>query len=377
MASKKTDRVMKSIYYDPSSPGSFGGSERLQRAIQDQTGEKPSSEQVREWLSEQEAYTLHKLARKTFPRNRVFVPRPLYQFQADLCDMGSLSKNNDNYKFLLTVIDVFSKRAYARPLKNKTGVEVTHAFASIFEESGIPVKIQTDAGKEFFNLTFEKLMKKHNIVHFATGSDLKASVIERFNRTLKTRMWRYFTAKNTRRYIDIIQDLLDSYNNSYHSSIKMKPSEVTPAKTLQIFENLYGTLPLKTELPQFKFKEGDIVRISKYRGIFDKKYEQSFTDEYFTVTECIPRVPPVYKLRDIHGEILKGTFYEAELQKVKISPSNVFRIENFLDKKIKNGQKMVLVRWQGWPSRFDSWIPSKDVIDLEKKKRVTVNQHSV
>ena len=369
MTSKKVEHVMKRIYYDPSHEGSFGGVEKLKKAVHEETGKKPQSGNVEEWLSAQNAYTLHKPARKVFPRNRVFSPRPLYQFQADLCDMSSLSKHNDGKTFLLTCIDIFSKKAYSRALKNKSGPEVARAFASVLEESGIPYKIQTDAGTEFFNSHFDKLMKRHKIIHFATGSQLHASIIERFNKSLKSKMWRYFTAKNTQRYLDVLQDLMDSYNNSYHRSIRMKPNEVTPEKTSQVFENLYGSIPLKKTLPKYKFREGDIVRISKYRGVFDKMYEQSFTDEYFIVTECIPREPVVYKLRDIHGEIIKGTFYEHEIQKVKINKNTVFHIDKILDKKKRNGTDFVLVRWRGWPSRFDSWIPAKDVLDLQKEER--------
>lgn len=368
MTSKKTDRLLKNTYYNPAKAGSYGGVESLQKGVEEHTGKKVHAGEVREWLAAQDAYTLHKTVRKNFKRNRVFAPRPLYQFQADLCDMSSLSKENDGMKFLLTVIDVFSKKAYARALKNKSASEVATAFASIFEESGIPVKIQTDAGKEFFNRVFDRLMKKHGIQHFATGSELKASIVERFNKTMKTKMWRYFTAKNTRRYIDILQDLLEGYNNSYHSSIKMKPHEVSPSKTSIVFENLYGTFPLSDDPPVFKFKEGDIVRISKYRGVFDKMYEQTFTDEYFIVNERIPRIPPVYKLRDTTGEILNGTFYEAELQKVRIKSDTIFRIEKILERKIKNGRRMVLVRWKGWPPQFDSWLPSEEVINLRKEK---------
>ena len=207
MSSRKTDQVFKRIYYDPRKAGSYGGAESLQKGVKEQTGKKVAIAQVEDWLAGQDAYTLHKASRKKYARNRVFAPRPLYQFQADLCDMTALSKDNDKFKFLLTVIDVFSKKAYARPLKNKTATEVATAFASILDESGIPAKIQTDAGKEFFNRVFENLMKKHHIRHFATGSELKASIVERFNKTLKSKMWRYFTAKNTRRYIDVIRDL--------------------------------------------------------------------------------------------------------------------------------------------------------------------------
>lgn len=369
MASKKVQTVMQRIYYDPREPGSYGGVKKLQNAVERQTGEKVKGELIMDFLAGQNAYTLHKPARKAFHRNRVFAPRGLYQFQADLVDVGALSKHNDNYKFLLTVIDIFSKRAYVRPLKNKTGVEVTRAFASVLEEGGVPVKIQTDSGREFFNKHFEALMKKHKITHFATGSNLKAQTVERYNKSLKDRTWRYFTAKNTKRYIDVLQDFVFSYNNSYHSSIKMKPVEVTPEKTQQVFENLYGDIPIKKVLAKYKFKEGDIVRISKYRAVFDKMYEKSFTDEHFIVTECVPREPVVYKLRDIQGEIIKGTFYEKELQRVKISPNDTFQIEEILDTKIKNGRKMVLVHWQGWPSQFDSWIPFNDIIVLKKNKK--------
>lgn len=156
----------------------------------------------------------------------------------------------------------FSKQAYARPLKKKTRVEVSKAFESILKDSRNPEKLQTDAGKEFFNKTFERLMTKQGINHFATASDLKASVVERFNRTLKMRMWRFFTATNTRRYLDVLQKLLESYNNSYHKSIKMTPMQVTSENTSQVFENLYGTFPIrrKNDL-KMKFNVGDLVRI--------------------------------------------------------------------------------------------------------------------
>lgn len=130
-------RVMKKVYYNPAHPGSFGGVERLCKAVEDETGEKVKTEQ--------DAYTLHKPARVCFTRNRVFVTKPLNQFQADLCDMQALVEHNNGYRYLLTVIDVFSKKAYARALKKKTAGEVVEA---VFRESQIPEKLQTDAGKE-------------------------------------------------------------------------------------------------------------------------------------------------------------------------------------------------------------------------------------
>ncbi len=176
--------------------------------------------------------------------------------------------------------------AYTQALKRKTGAEDTRAFDSILKESRTSEKLQTDVGKEFFNKTFEALMKKWGIHHFATASNLKMSVIERFNRTLKTRMWRYFTAKNTRRYIDVLQELLESHSNGYHKSIKMA---VTSENASHVSENPYGTFPIrpKDELKR-NFKEGDLVKISKLRGV----YEQSYIDNLFMVSECIPCLPP-------------------------------------------------------------------------------------
>lgn len=355
-------RLMKKVYYTPSHPGSLGGIDRLKRALQDETGKKVKVEKVQDFLSEQDTYTLHKPARINFPRNRVFVTRPLKQFQADLCDMQALAEENDGYNYLLTVIDIFSKRAYVRVLKRKTADEVVKAFESIFKDSQIPKKLQTDAGKEFFNKKFKALMKKHGIEHFATASETKASVIERFNRTLKTRMWRYFTANNTRRYVDVLQDLVKSYNHSYHTSIKTTPMEVNSENAFQIFQNLYGTSSSKRRKnSKPKLKPGDLVRLSKLRGVFDKKYEQSFTDEVFTVTDTILRSPPVYKLKDLDNEPIQGSFYEEELQKVKLCKDKMYQVEKILNRRTVRGVKQVFVQWKNWPQKFNSWIRLADL----------------
>lgn len=141
---------MGKAYYTPAHPGSFGGVDQLHRAVQDETGENVKRENVEEFLTEQDAYSLYKPARVNFPRNRVFIPRPLNQFQADLCDMEALDEYNDGFNYLLTVIDVFSKKAYVRVLKRKTADKGVKAFKSVLEESQTPLKLQTNAGKEYF-----------------------------------------------------------------------------------------------------------------------------------------------------------------------------------------------------------------------------------
>ena len=169
---------------------------------------------------------IHKPVIRRFKRRCLVVGGPNQQWQADLVDVSRLKKTNDGTTFLLTVIDVFSKRAWCIPLKNKSAVSMVAAFAPLLGNKP-PITLQTDKGSEFLNRALQKLLKEYGVHHFAThNEETKASIVERFNRTLKTRMWRYFTKKQSVRYIDVLQDFVRSYNNRFHRAIGMAPSEV-------------------------------------------------------------------------------------------------------------------------------------------------------
>ena len=155
--------------------------------------------------------------------------------------------------------------------------------------------------------------------------------MERFNRTLKTRMYRYFTAKSTNRYIEVLQDLVASYNQSVHSSIGMAPADVTDKNQRQVWVKLYGGKYPTSDA--FTFQVGDPVRVSRIKGKFEQGYLQNWSDEVFVVVQCIGRVPPVYKLRDVAGELLEGTFYSQNLQRVTKPMDTYFKIEKVLDEK--------------------------------------------
>ncbi len=219
-----------------------------------------------------------------YKRNRVMMCKKDVQFQADLVDMSAYSKENDNITFLLTCIDAFSKYAWAHPLKNKTGKEVTKAFKSILKEKHVPQKLQTDKGTELFNKHFQQLMKKYNIHHFATARDVNASVMERFNRMLRDRSSRFLTAINSKRYFDILQDLIDGYNASYHKSFIMRSLDVHKENEADVFNNLYGRI--RKDTPVFRYKIVDVVRVSKVRYVFSKGYEQNYTEESH-IKNCI------------------------------------------------------------------------------------------
>ena len=355
------EKKLAGIYLDPSHPASFGGLDAVYRAVKEEGKSKISRKQVQDWLSQQDVYTLHKPARRHYKRSRVIVSGIDAQFQADLCDVQSLSRYNKGYKYLLTCLDIFSKYAFVIPLKTKQGQELVKAFQTILSSGRKPSKLQTDQGSEFLNRVFQKFLRDNNIDFFTVNSGLKASVVERFNRTFKNKMYKYFTYKNTLSYIDALPQLVKSYNNTYHRSIKMKPSQVTKANEAKVWETLYVDDVHKRV--RFKFQVGDRVRISKAKRLFEKSYLPNFTEEMFTVYKRFARQVPVYKLKDDAGEILDGSFYEPELQKI-IKNDDVYRVEKILRKRKRKGVVEYFVKWKGYPDKFNSWVPESNVSKL-------------
>jgi len=201
--------------------------------------------EVRKFFAGRDAYTMHKPRKIRFLRRRTFSKGIEDLYQIDLADVSNLSSFNDGMRYLLTCIDVFSKRAWAIPIKTKSARSVAEAFEKILNEGPCNM-VQSDKGTKFLNSTFQSMLRRHGI-HFYTGDnkDLKASVVERFNRTLKTKMYRYFTHANTQRYVDVLDDLVHSYSNTYHQSIGMAPVEVGPHNENDDRARLY-LLKLKT-----------------------------------------------------------------------------------------------------------------------------------
>ena len=199
---------------------------------------------------------------------------PNQQWQADLVDVWRLKKTNDGTAFLLTVIDVFSKRAWCSPLKNKSAVSLVAAFTPMLGNKA-PITLQTDKGSEFSNRALQKLFKEYGVHHFAPhNEETKASIVERFNRTLKTRMWRYFTKKQSVRYVDLLQKSVRSYNNTFHRTIGMTPSEVNTTNQEDVWQRLYGFECVG--IP--KYLVGDCLRISKAKRQFKKGYMANWTE---------------------------------------------------------------------------------------------------
>ena len=203
MNRRKLYKELDKLYYDPSNSGSFGGVSRLLASAK-RIGLKVKKSIVESYLSAQASYSLHKPARKNFNRNPTVVGGIDHQWQADLADMQSISSENNGMNYILSVIDVFRKFAWPIAVKNKGEIAMLDGFKKLFALSDppLPKRLQTDAGKEFLNKIVQRYLKEKGVHHFVSHSDKKAAVVERFNRTLKTRIWMYFTANQTTTYVD-------------------------------------------------------------------------------------------------------------------------------------------------------------------------------
>lgn len=299
---------------------------------------------------------LHRPARKNFKRRKVIMKGIDDTFQIDLVEMIPYAKENKGYKYMLTVIDTFSKYAWAEPVKTKSANDVTKAFLNVLnKDKRIPKNVQSDNGKEFYNATFKKLMQKYNINHYSTYSHLKASIVERFNRTLKNIMWRKFSLQGSYKWIDILPHLINQYNNTKHRTIKMRPKDVRKKHETYLLNSVYRNV--KVASGRTKYKAGDSVRISKTKGVFNKGYHPSWSTEIFTIKKIQFTDPVTYKLQDYLGHDIEGGFYEEELQKTKFP--NVYLVEKVLKRK---GSK-VYVKWLGFNNSHNTWINNSDVIN--------------
>ena len=249
-----------------------------------------------------------------FRRERII---PLYKdetWSADLIDKSSQSKYNNN-KFILTVIDIFTKYAWAIPLKNKSGLSITYGFKSILSEGPQggselrkPEKLWVDRGSEFYSETFKSLLKEYETKLYSTYSDLKAVFIVRFNRTLLHIINKPMFINGDGNWVNILNDAVVTYNNNIHSTINMTPVDASNNP-----DKVKYTFSFRNIKP--KLKVGDYVRNADKRNIFSKGYTSKWNRELFKVNEVLKTQPPTYKIEDFNGEIIVGKYYEQELLK--------------------------------------------------------------
>lgn len=311
-------------------------------------------------IKKEVAYELHKPARRNYKRRHVGLRGFRDLFQADLVEMIPLADENRGYKYLLTCICCFSKYAWARPIRNKKSSEVAAAMKSILESREKrflkpPKFLQTDRGREFRSRVFHQMLDHFGVKHYFTHSNLKASICERFNRTLKNLMYREFSARGSFNWVGMLDELMERYNNSHHRTINMAPAKVRPKdeKKLRAIHNANHN---SVKRGKIKFHVGDIVRISSIKGVFDKGYYANWSTELFKIVKVCNTNPVTYKLEDHYGRPLLGGFYNEEISKTR--HPDTYLVEKILKRR---GNK-VYVKFLGFDDDENMWIPIKNMV---------------
>lgn len=310
---------LRELYYTPGKPRAYAGPEKLYQAVKKEGKFKIGRLRIRQFLNNEDSYSLYKPIRKTFPRSKVIMDTIDSMWDGDLADVSNIAMHNDGYQFLLVLIDIFSL------------------------------------------------------------------------------MYRYFMKNRTYRFVNVLQDLVKSYNNRPHRSLGGNaPTNVNQQNADEIRLAAYLSLKTKAELakkdpiqpkdsgkrklkkrvkPFFKLKIGDNVRISQLKQPFQRDYQQKWSEEFFKVSERYKRGQiPVYKVKDLADDPIAGSFYESELQKVVKSEDVTYRVEKILRRRRRGAIKKLFVKWAGWPKKFNSWIPESS---LEKQQKPSFSTTSV
>lgn len=314
---KNIDSLLFKTYYDPKCPAAFSSCDRLYKYIRtNHTNKHIKKSEIAEWLGRQRTFTLHRDRRTRFKRNHYNITNIDDLWEMDLIDMQQFSRQNNGYKYVLAVIDCFSKYAWCVPIKRKTPAEVINGFNIIFSKTQRRcIRLQSDKGREFWNKSVRAYFSQENIEFFTTRDPaIKACICERFIRSIKGIIYKYFTFANSKRYVDLLDSFTCLYNNRFHSSIGVAPNDVNEKNVLAVWQ--YMQRKRTKSRSHTKLRIGDIVRVSNPKAVFEKGYKPRWSDEKFTIDKVLLRSPVVFNIRDTRGELIKGNFYASEIQKI-------------------------------------------------------------
>jgi hypothetical protein len=403
---RQVDTVLDPLYKNPGATACFTSTEPLWRAAH-QASSSPSGANnkndigwltrvhVRAYLARQRVYTLHRRVVRRFPRLATLACGLHTDWQADLADMQRLKKWNRGQGYLLVCIDTLSRQLFVEPVKSKHSEHIIGAFGRVFSRCGYkPWRLLTDSGREFTAQSVQAFLRDNDVKHFCmfTSPLWHAGMAERANRTIKERLYRYFTHRGTRCWVQVIQRIVQALNRSPCRSIfGLRPIDVTFATAERLRRRLQRHAE-QQRLPKRapRFHVGDEVRVEKRRHVFRKGYLPTFTDEVFTVARVRTTPAPItYRLRnEPDGKMLPGWFYTQELCLVRdtarvnpastarsrikkiattttTSPSSsspIYEIERIIQRKYRDSVEYSLVKWKGYAAKHNSWIPATSII---------------
>jgi hypothetical protein len=321
---------------------------------------------ARKILEELDSYVTHREYKRPASFNPYFIYHRRELVQADLIDIGLISRYNRGVKYLLLIIDCFSRKVWVYPLLRKSAPAMVNALTTWLGEIGEPAPrvFSTDEGLEFRNRPVMALLRSRGVdPQVATGT-CKAAIAERANKTIQIILYKYMTENQTRTYRDRLQELVASYNRRPHRSLaNMTPNGADSPRNEVRVRGIHTQRYARVKRKRVRFKLGQVVRIkfeSKALSRQSRAYGPQFKSELFVIRRINRRLPiPLYYLKSMNtDEAVKGGFYSNELTAAR---GDLFKIERILEERGEGANRQVLVRWMHFGPRWDLWIPAANV----------------
>jgi transposase InsO family protein len=356
-------RRISLAYTTPGHPVAFSAPQRVAKYF------NITKKVAKEILEHIEGYTLHREFKRPKVYNTYYVHNRREQVQADLIDIAKISRSNDGITYLLVLIDIFTKYVWVYPIKNKRGTTMKQVLTQwIRSLDTLPRKLLTDKGLEFTNGQVQQLLRQHDIEWQAAYGTLKACIAERVNKTLQILIFKHLTQKETIRYIDVLPQLIKTYNRRSHRTLEgMTPAQAdkprNEAHIQGIFHKKYADMERHRKTTKLPFRVGDLVRLKTQAGKFSsssRAYAEQFHGEYYNIIRINRTLPiALYYLRSADtGEHVKGGLYANELQRQR---GDVYKIEKVLHERGVGARKELFIKWKYFGPQYNEWIKASDV----------------
>lgn len=361
------DRTAKRVlraYARPGHPAAFSAPGAIARQLN-----LPRDEVVRA-LEREDSYTVHREYKKPAQFNPYFIRRRRRLVQADLIQIDALYRQNGGIRYLLLLIDVFTRKVWVVPLKKKSAEVVRDALRDWLDhdvKGDEPEVFSSDAGVEFFNAPVRRLFRERNIDQQLAKGKAKAAYAERANKTIQVLIYKYLTHGRTKKYIDALPLLVDTYNKRGHRSLDyMSPDEADRPESEARVQRITEARFEKVKRKKPEYRVGDIVRLKlespggRRLWYGNRAYAKQFSDELYKIAEVNTRLPiPLYFIRswskDVPG---KRGYYAGELQPVR---GELFKVERIVRWRGEAPNRQALVKWTNFDAGHNRWIPEGDI----------------
>ena len=366
MLTKEKRNYLKNIYFNSKHPAAYGGINRMWKSIR--LDGVVTRAELKRWLLEQDTYTSFRPFTRKFLRPKTISPYTDAIWGTDVGWMVRYEQHNNGYAYFAVFIDLFSRYLWAYPLKSLRGKEMVDTLKLLFAKHK-PEKLFSDQGSEYKNKQVQSYLKSENVTYYYSYNEKKVAHAERVIKQIKSKLVKYMSENNTFKWTDVLDDFVTGYNNAYHRSIKMTPTQARAADQYTVWNNQrYQEPVIKTKskpspAPSYKLKIGDSVKLLADKKPFDREYDDKFTTEVFTIIDRkMQQGIPTYAVKDELNETIIGRFYEKELQKVFVAEDKTYKVEKILKKRKRKGKTEYFVKWRGYPSKFSSWVTDVEYI---------------